>query len=60
MSGAFSKAFDLAQEAADTVKQSAADGASTVAIQVKEMLDRQVGSGAVMGRLPVRRWQAKQ
>ncbi|RWO91841.1 MAG: hypothetical protein E5Y63_31465 [Mesorhizobium sp.] len=52
VSGAFSKASDLAQEAADTVKQSAADGASTVASQVKEMLDRKVGSGAeVMGQL---------
>jgi ElaB/YqjD/DUF883 family membrane-anchored ribosome-binding protein len=52
VSGAFSKASDMAQEAADTAKQAASDSASTVANQVKEMLDRQVGSGAeVMGQL---------
>lgn len=52
VSGAFSKASDLAREAADTAKQSAADGASTITNQVKEMLDRQVGSGAeVIGQL---------
>jgi hypothetical protein len=52
VSGAFAQASDMAQEAADTAKQAAADGASTVTNQLKEMLDRQVGSSAeVMGQL---------
>jgi hypothetical protein len=52
VSGAFSKASDMAQQAADTAKQAVSQGASTVSNQVKEMLDRQVGSGAeVIGQL---------
>lgn len=49
---AFSKASDVAQQVADTAKQVASDGTSTVTNQVKEMLDRQVGNSAeVMGQL---------
>ncbi|MER8470387.1 hypothetical protein NKH23_13280 [Mesorhizobium sp. M1328] len=52
VSGTLSKASDIAQGAAETAKRAAVGGASTVTNQVKEMLDRQVGSGAeVMGQL---------
>jgi hypothetical protein len=43
---AFSKASDMAQEAAGRAKRAAADGASTVTTQVKELLDRQVSHSA--------------
>jgi hypothetical protein len=39
---------DMAQQAAEQAKRTAADAASTVTTQVKEMLDRQVGTGADM------------
>jgi ElaB/YqjD/DUF883 family membrane-anchored ribosome-binding protein len=49
-SDAFSKvsgmAQDLAQQAAGSAKQAASDTASTVTKQVKELLDKQVESGA--------------
>ncbi|MER8750981.1 hypothetical protein NKH57_17150 [Mesorhizobium sp. M1050] len=52
VSDVFSKASDMAQQAVDTAKEAASDSASTVTNQVKEMLDRQVGSSAeVMGQL---------
>lgn len=45
---AMSKVSDAAQQAADTAKQTAADAASKMTSQVKELLDRQVGTGADM------------
>jgi hypothetical protein len=45
---AMSKVSDAAQQAAETAKQTAADAASKVTSQVKELLDRQVGTGADM------------
>lgn len=45
-SDAYSKASDMAQQAAGQAKRAAADGASTVTSQVKDVLDRQVGHGA--------------
>jgi hypothetical protein len=47
-SDAMSSMSDMAQQAADQAKRTAADAASTVTTQVKEMLDRQVGTGADM------------
>jgi uncharacterized protein YjbJ (UPF0337 family) len=45
---AISKASGMAQQAADTAKQAASDTTTKVSHQVKDMLDRQVGSGADM------------
>jgi hypothetical protein len=47
-SDAMSSVSDMAQQAAEQAKRTAADAASTVTTQVKEMLDRQVGTGADM------------
>jgi hypothetical protein len=43
---AFAKASDMARQAGAKAKQAAADTASTMTDQVKDMLDRQIGSGA--------------
>jgi uncharacterized protein YjbJ (UPF0337 family) len=43
-----SKASGMAQQAAETAKRAASDTTSKVTHQVKDMLDRQVGSGADM------------
>jgi hypothetical protein len=43
-----SKMSDAAQQAAEKAKQAASDAASSVTHQVKELLDRQVGTGADM------------
>ena len=45
---AFSRASDSVRETAGKAKQVASSTASTVADQVKELLDRQIGSGANM------------
>jgi hypothetical protein len=45
-SDTFSAAANMAQDAAGRARQAAGDTASTVAHQAKELLDRQVGSGA--------------
>jgi hypothetical protein len=47
-SDAMSKASGMAQQAADTAKHGASDTTSKVSHQVKDLLDRQVGSGADM------------
>jgi ElaB/YqjD/DUF883 family membrane-anchored ribosome-binding protein len=47
-SDAMSKVSGAAQQAAETAKQTAADAASKMTTQVKELLDRQVGTGADM------------
>jgi len=47
-SDALSKAGELTGQAAGHARQAAADAASTVTTQVKDMLDRQVGVGASM------------
>jgi len=47
-SDAMSKVSDAAQQAAATAKQTAADATSSITTQVKELLDRQVGTGADM------------
>jgi hypothetical protein len=43
---ALSKASDMAREAGAKAKQAASDTASTMTDQVKDMIDRQIGSGA--------------
>ncbi len=49
---AFSRASDMIQGAAEKAKQAASGTAATVTSQVKELLDRQVGSGAdIMGQV---------
>ena len=45
---AMSKVSDAAQQAAETAKHTAADAASKMTSQVKDLLDRQVGTGADM------------
>src|SRR4030095_13366703 len=45
---AFSKASEIAQQSTEKIRQGASNTASTVADQVRELLDRQVGSGAEM------------
>lgn len=45
---AFSKASDAVRDTAEKAKQAASTTASTVADQVKELLDRQIGNGAKM------------
>jgi hypothetical protein len=45
---AMSKASGMAQQAAETAKQAASDTTSKVSHQVRDLLDRQVGSGADM------------
>jgi ElaB/YqjD/DUF883 family membrane-anchored ribosome-binding protein len=45
---AFSRASDAVRDTAEKTKQAASSTASTVAEQVKELLDRQIGSGANM------------
>jgi hypothetical protein len=45
---AYAKASDIAREAGSKAKQAAADTASTMTEQVKDMLDRQIGTGADM------------
>jgi hydroxyethylthiazole kinase-like sugar kinase family protein len=45
-SGAFAKVSDVAREVGSKAKEAASDTAFTVTEQVKEMLDRQIGSGA--------------
>jgi ElaB/YqjD/DUF883 family membrane-anchored ribosome-binding protein len=45
---AFSKASEMARDAGETAKRAAADTASTVGDEVKEILDRQLGTGASM------------
>jgi hypothetical protein len=47
-SEAFAKTSDMAQDAAEKAKQAASETASSITHQVKELLDRQVGSGAEM------------
>jgi hypothetical protein len=48
MSDAMSKASGVAQQAAETAKRAASDTTEKVSHQVKDLLDRQVGSGAEM------------
>jgi hypothetical protein len=50
-SDAFSEASEMAKDAGATAKRAASDTASTVADHVKELLDRQIGSGADMAGL---------
>ena len=45
-SEAFAKTSEFAKEAADRAKQAASETAAGIAQQVKDMLDRQVGTGA--------------
>jgi ElaB/YqjD/DUF883 family membrane-anchored ribosome-binding protein len=45
---AYSQASTLARDASEKVKQTASETASTVTDQVKELLDRQIGTGATM------------
>jgi hypothetical protein len=45
---AYSQASTLARDAGEKVKQAASETASTVTDQVKELLDRQIGTGANM------------
>jgi ElaB/YqjD/DUF883 family membrane-anchored ribosome-binding protein len=45
---ALSKASDIAREAGAKAKQAASDTASTMTDQVKDLLDRQIGTGANM------------
>ena len=45
---AFSKASEMARDAGEKAKRAAADTASTVGDEVKEILDRQLGTGASM------------
>jgi uncharacterized protein YjbJ (UPF0337 family) len=45
---AMSKASGMAQQAAETARQAASDTTSKVSHQVRDLLDRQVGSGADM------------
>lgn len=47
-SDAMSSVSDMASQAAEQAKRTASDAASTVTTQVKELLDRQVGTGADM------------
>lgn len=47
-SGAFAKASGMARDAGEKAKQAASDTASNMTDQVKDMLDRQIGSGASM------------
>jgi hypothetical protein len=43
---AYAKASDMAREAGAKAKQAASDTATTITDQVKDMIDRQIGSGA--------------
>jgi ElaB/YqjD/DUF883 family membrane-anchored ribosome-binding protein len=45
---AFSKASEMARDAGEKAKRAAADTASTMGDEVKEILDRQLGTGASM------------
>ena len=45
---AFSKASEMARDAGEKAKRAAADTASTIGDEVKEILDRQLGTGATM------------
>jgi ElaB/YqjD/DUF883 family membrane-anchored ribosome-binding protein len=45
---AYAKASDVAREAGAKAKQAASDTASTMTEQVKDLIDRQIGSGADM------------
>jgi hypothetical protein len=47
-SDAYSKAAGVAQQATDAAKQAAVDTTSSVTHQVRDLLDRQVGTGADM------------
>ena len=45
---AFSKASEMARDAGEKAKRAAADTAATMGDEVKEILDRQLGTGATM------------
>jgi hypothetical protein len=45
---AFSKASEMARDAGEKAKRAAADTASTMGDEVKDILDRQLGTGATM------------
>jgi hypothetical protein len=45
---AFSRASDMARDAAEQAKRAAAQTASTVTKNIKELLDRQIGTGATV------------
>jgi hypothetical protein len=47
-SGAYARAAELTGEAAERARRTAADAASTAGSQMKDILDRQVGTGAGM------------
>jgi hypothetical protein len=47
---AFSRASEMAREAAEQAKRAAAQTASTVTQNVKELLDKQIGTGATVAR----------